>query len=706
MGGGVFTVAVPSLLVLLSFNKFASGDSIDLSQYHRMPRLTEFDDYDRCLEEPPPDKVATYCLVRLVLKPDNRSELWQTIENFSSDRRHYNHRHLHRGVCVEDCKNLVKRLPNTTRQALRVKKFDIDYPYIFDVSVFKDTELNRARYAELVEVCMNHKLNETFQLKAYTEIEVCHRNDESIEIDWLDMLFVFVFVTLIVLVVWSSWYDNSINNNKKDVMHYHLELDTKRDKFFASFSILRNWYRLTSRSQDQLIKELRFIQAIRFLAMHLVILGHAALLYAVIPVQNTARAEMMYHNIGTMILTGGAQIPQSFFFISGMLLTLHVMSYFKNRNEKFGLLHLLKMTIYRYIRLTPVYGFIILLHGTWLAKLQDGPLWKLGSDTERGFCRRNWWTNLLYVNNYVNANQPCVQQGWYLGCDYQLFIAGTLLLMLINNYRRFMIPIVVVASIGGSYLLPAFFVYYQKLEGVFVVTLEAQRFVMWFEDFYLKSYIPFHMNIGNFIAGIVTGLIHIHIRQNNIDPVQKKWFRILWHLIVPMAIASFLVHYIFYVYDFEKPSLWMAAYFPVMKNSWGFLCSIFFIGFTHGIHPTLKRILDCRIFEPLGRMTYSAYLAHVFVMRLMLLSVRSPAHFSILGMMTINFASVIFSYLMAIFLCLTLEAPVAALQKLLIGNLKGETGQQQELLNKKLEGCIQDTTEHNNIKNGTFLGSS
>lgn len=57
-------------------------------------------------------------------------------------------------------------------------------------------------------------------------------------------------------------------------------------------------------------------------------------------------------------------------------------------------------------RLTPAYAFILLLHATWLPKLQDGPLWPRGAEVERNFCRRNWWTNLLYVNNYVNADEP------------------------------------------------------------------------------------------------------------------------------------------------------------------------------------------------------------------------------------------------------------------------------------------------------------
>ncbi|XP_058833744.1 nose resistant to fluoxetine protein 6-like [Topomyia yanbarensis] len=668
-----FIVSTAGALLLASCT--VSGDSfVELSQYHRMPKLSEFDDYDQCMEGGPVGTVATYCVIRLAIEPDNSSELWHTIEAFSRDRRHYNHRHLERGVCVEQCKQLVQGLSNTTRQMLKANKFEIDYPYIFDVSVFKDTYKNRDRYGELLEVCLNYKLNQTYQLKAYTEIEVCDRNDESSDTDLLDMLFIAVFITIITIVVMSSWYDKRINY-KQDVLHYKTDIISKKNKIYVSFSIVRNWYRLTSRSSDSLHKDLRFFQAIRFFTMIFVIFGHAMFMYAIIPIQNTSEMELMYHRIGTMILTGGVQITQIFFSISGVLMTLHVMTYAEQSSNKIGILFLLKAIINRYVRLTPVYAFIILLHATWLVKMQDGPLWKHYTETEKVYCRRNWWTNLLYVNNYVKADQPCVQQGWYLGCDYQLFIAGTLLLILINRFRRFLIPIVTLASIG-SYVLPALFIYYQKLEGVFVITLEAQRFILWQDQHYLKSYVPLHVNTGNFLGGMITGLIYMNFKKRNFNPVRKAWFRILWYSIIPTALASLLIQYIFYVNDFKKPSIWMAIYFPVTKNSWAFFGCIFILGFINGIAPILQRIFNQRIFEPLGRLTYAAFLSHAFVMRLIVLSVRTPTHINLSVWLTITFATLVFSYLMALFLCLALELPVSALQKHMLCSWRVDAGKQ------------------------------
>ncbi|KXJ74104.1 hypothetical protein RP20_CCG014358 [Aedes albopictus] len=647
-------------------------------QYHRMPRLSEADDYDQCMEEAPPGQIVAYCMARVVIKPDNSSELWNLIEDFSKNwKRHYNHALLDRGVCMEDCKRLVQRLPNATRSALRVEKFAIDFPYIFDLTVYQDGERDRARYGELLDICVNYKLNQSYGLRAYTEIEVCNKNVEPLEVDLLDFSFFLILAGIIFLAILSSWYDKTIKF-KQDVGHYKQDPDSSRKMLFVSFSILRNWYRLTSRSQDVLNKDLRFFQAIRYLTMNLVILGHAALIYSIAPSQNTMRIEMMFHQLGTMILTGGPQIVQTFFAMSGFLLAVQMIKYAENRSRSPGVLFLLKAIVYRYIRLTPVYAFVVLLHATWLSKLQDGPIWKLGTDTERAFCRRNWWTNLLYVNNYIHADQPCVQQGWYLGCDFQLFILGSLLMIVVIKFRKLSSPILMIAALA-AYLVPAYFIYYEKLEGIFLVTLQGQRFTLWFDEFYQRAYIPLHVNLGNYLAGIIAGMIYLRLKQSNTDPVQKRWFRILWYFVFPAVFGTLLVNYIFYEYDFAKPSLWMAAFYPIAKYSWGIYAGVFMMGQIYGISPILKRIFNHRIFEPLGRLTYSAYLGHVFVMRVTVLNLRSPLHFNYIGTFSLIFASVMFSYLMALILCLLLEFPVSALQKLVFGGMRGHPKQSNDV---------------------------
>lgn len=57
-------------------------------------------------------------------------------------------------------------------------------------------------------------------------------------------------------------------------------------------------------------------------------------------------------------------------------------------------------------RLIPLYGMMMAVYAFVLPRLSDGPLWKHMTVKESDNCRKNWWTNVLFINNYVNADQP------------------------------------------------------------------------------------------------------------------------------------------------------------------------------------------------------------------------------------------------------------------------------------------------------------
>ncbi|XP_050094016.1 nose resistant to fluoxetine protein 6-like [Anopheles aquasalis] len=629
------------------------------------------EDYEECLELPGPDDPdGVYCTATVVLKPNNQSDLWRLIEDFSSDyRRHFNHAVLKRGICIQRCQQIVQQLSPAARDALSVDNFPISTKYKFDENIFHDSVDNRAKYDDLVEICINKQLNDTYGLVAHAEVQSCDTSSSEMQLDALDYSFLLILLLLIVLVVVSSWYDSSINY-KQHVSHFQQDLDSKRKMVWTSFSIQRNWYRLTSRSHDETHKKLRFFQALRFFTMTLVIFGHAVLLITLTPTTHPEKLEQLYHNLASMVLTNGVQITQTFLAMSGTLLAVQFLEYAEKRKGKISVLYVPIAILYRYIRLTPVYAFVILFHATWLLKLQKGPIWRWGAETEQVFCRRNWWTNMLYINNYVNAEQPCVQQGWYLGAEFQIFVIALVVLVAIVNLPRLKIAILTLV-IAVAYTIPALFIYYQRLEGTFVITLEAQRYVLWHDIHYLRSYIPTHINFGNYMLGVLTGVIYVALHARSINLAERKWFRVLWYLTFPFVLLSMLPSYMFYVNEFRKPSLWMAIYFVVSKNLIGISLCIIFLGAIFGVSRTTMRVLNYRFFEPLGRLAYGAYLCHPLIMRYLYVSARGPVYFSDLTTLAMVLGSVVMSCLMALLLCLLIELPTSALQKQLFGGLMG-----------------------------------
>jgi hypothetical protein len=45
----------------------------------------------------------------------------------------------------------------------------------------------------------------------------------------------------------------------------------------------------------------------------------------------------------------------------------------------------------------------VFFHATLLPHMGSGPFWNATVGLEQRRCSTNWWTNLLYINNYINV---------------------------------------------------------------------------------------------------------------------------------------------------------------------------------------------------------------------------------------------------------------------------------------------------------------
>ena len=53
-----------------------------------------------------------------------------------------------------------------------------------------------------------------------------------------------------------------------------------------------------------------------------------------------------------------------------------------------------------------MYVLLILFEATEFAKTPNGPLWNKINEPGVSYCRKHWWTNLLFLNNYLYTDEP------------------------------------------------------------------------------------------------------------------------------------------------------------------------------------------------------------------------------------------------------------------------------------------------------------
>lgn len=59
---------------------------------------------------------------------------------------------------------------------------------------------------------------------------------------------------------------------------------------------------------------------------------------------------------------------------------------------------------HRFLRLSPALAVVIMIQATILKHMGNGPVWFMGKAFSQ-VCVDNWWSSLLYVQNYVNPNE-------------------------------------------------------------------------------------------------------------------------------------------------------------------------------------------------------------------------------------------------------------------------------------------------------------
>ena len=103
-------------------------------------------------------------------------------------------------------------------------------------------------------------------------------------------------------------------------------------------------------------------------------------------------------------MINGENLPNTFFVFSGFLLCVLTYPMLQDEREN-ARKFFIKAVIYRYIRLMPLMTFFLMIDSTWMYHLGSGPFWNKVNFSERQFCRKNWWTNLFFLNNYISGDE-------------------------------------------------------------------------------------------------------------------------------------------------------------------------------------------------------------------------------------------------------------------------------------------------------------
>lgn len=462
------------------------------------------------------------------------------------------------------------------------------------------------------------------------------------------------------------------------VLHYRKKVDKMSSGLLLdvvlAFSVITNVHKLLKVGKSDL--NLNCICGIKLLSMVLIVSAHSLLFLVSGPITNNDFFSKSLYKVENGIYLNNPLLVDTYLLISGFLMCRLVLLELDKRKGK---INFFLLYIFRYIRLTPSYLVVIGLYCTWLIRLDQGPLWETTIGSERDRCINSWWSNLLYINNYVNDEQLCMFQSWYLAVDTQLFILAPIVVYPLWRWRRCG-EILLGISLLVTVLIPSIITYTQNLDPTLMMYIPEIR-KLFKNNYFINTYIKTHMRANSYCIGLFMGYVLHKIQASNYK-FPKISIALGWAFSALFMMASIFSVRIFYKEDYEYNNLDAAFYSVLHRVVWCLGIGWVIVACATGNGGPVQSFLCWKPFIPLSRLTYSAYLINGVVELHGFSVIRQPRFLSSYHLSVEALAHMFFTFTYAFFLCIVFESPIHSIEKILLNREKKHNQ------NREVDGAI------------------
>ncbi|XP_031623683.1 nose resistant to fluoxetine protein 6-like isoform X2 [Contarinia nasturtii] len=439
---------------------------------------------------------------------------------------------------------------------------------------------------------------------------------------------------------------------------YQTRRDREKDCIFIAFSMYTNGRKLFACKTSSCEHSIECLTGIRVLSALWVIYAHANVMTMLAPVVNFAYIPEYVSKYSTIVLLLAPFSVDSFLFLSGLLITWSML---KHLNKTNGKANYVMIYVHRYLRLTPIMGIVILISLTLFKKIGSGPLW-YSYILHAINCDKYWWSSLLYIQNYYNADAICLSHTWYLSVDMQLFLFAPLIGYLL--YRGGYIAVALIAALVGICVGWTFWLYkaFELINQVLNITNDIQ-------ETFMLTYYPTHVRMSPWLIGTVFAYLLFKMNGR-----RQKWHivRVIVHWVLTAAIFGVLAYFSYELQqmDHKANSTESGIYTASSRVGWSiFLCMVVY-ACVCGYGGPINWFLSLPMWQPFARLSYAIYLLHMPIMLATAASTHTPLYFSGRNILFKFFGDFIAALLLSIIVSLAFESPIIVLEKILFGSKK------------------------------------
>ncbi|XP_038052533.1 uncharacterized protein LOC119725264 [Patiria miniata] len=435
------------------------------------------------------------------------------------------------------------------------------------------------------------------------------------------------------------------------------------DNIMMGFSSIHNGSKILN--TEPTAGNLGVLNGIRVISMWWIILGHTvSFMGGYVDNMSYAASTMPKSFLFSAVANANLSVD-TFFFLSGLLLTYLTLKHLKKAN---GRLNWFLFYLHRFIRITPAYMVSVAIFASLAIHFGQGPGKRRLFEAAADACRKNWWTNLLYINNLYpfpgELGQQCMGWSWYLANDMQFFVISPVIIYLLYKNAKWgmgLIMTLCLASFGVTAYIAA---YYGAGVGFFpdynnnTVVVYGSTGV---DIIYGKPY----CRIPAYLVGVVFGYIFYKV-QGRPFKMSKCLNLFMWFL--STAVGLSVVYGIYREELIGSFPLYAAVLYNVFARP-AFVTAVGWVSFSClvGYGGPVNALLSWGFWAPLSRITFGAYLLHPIIIYTIYTSAKALYHFTYMQWVCLFLANLVLAYAAAFVLSIGVEGPVMALEKALLG---------------------------------------
>ncbi|XP_028136399.2 nose resistant to fluoxetine protein 6-like [Diabrotica virgifera virgifera] len=625
--------------MLDSTTKFPSG-FLDGTNY-------DFGNFDECInvkvlyEEEP--FYGKYCLVKFTLKPPF------TVNLASENDTYIRHSNLTMWSKMDDY------LKDPSKNPRNVIPFAFCIP-----SSCTNLDLQKS----LMEVAGNFNEQVPFLVDVEVDKLTCQVQTYNSKLDSGDVLFILVIAVVICSAGIGSLYYYLVNrsNGRKIICTGTLH------NVLLCFAIQSNTKKLTSANNN--VDGLNCTAGMKVFSMILIIFIHRSMFDFGADICNPDYVEQMYSNFWMTFVLNGPILVDTFFTISGFLAAYFALLSYQKLNDNSIII---KLYIHRYIRMVSIYTVILAFYCTLFVKTGNGPLWRERVEVERERCRKSWWLNLFFINNYFNTENYCMFQSWYMACDMNSFILVPILTFIL--FKKPATGILCIVAVIVASMVVTFVTIYTNDEMPILLIYMRMLLHPSENSTFLRVYIPGHIRASSYFVGVLAGYIKYLMGIQTFE-IQSCQVKLGWIMCVLLLFISSHFAFIFYV---QTVPTWISALYGALYHvGWSMGIAWIIIAVSSGYGGWAVPILSWSPLVILSRLTYSIYLSHGAIQMYSAGIRRKPVYASTFNSVYAAVADVSLGYTLAFVLTILFEAPIIGLEKILWNATSSKTAKKED----------------------------